>query len=71
MGHNKDIVINPSEVYIIYMLIVIRMIEKKGNKSWSLNVSPVNLKKEIIYLYAYFDDFDKVKEMLLRRYSSA
>jgi hypothetical protein len=31
----------------------------------------MNLKKEVIYLYAYFNNFDEVRKILVRRYPSA
>ena len=47
-----------------------KVIEKmsKTDTKLSYNDSPLDLKKEIIYLYMHYDNFNKVKEILIARY---
>jgi len=40
----------------------------KTDTKLSYNDSPLDLKKEIIYLYMHYDNFNKVKEILIARY---
>jgi len=67
---SKDIQINIYEIYVVYVLIIIRIIKNMNKKNLVLtyNTYPLHLKKEIIYLYMHYDDFSKVKEMLIERY---
>jgi len=70
MNINKDIEISPYEIYVMYVLITTKVIEKMKMKNLMLhyNVFPKNLKKEIIYLYLHYSSFIKVKEMLTALY---
>jgi len=54
----------------MHVLITTKVIEKmsKTDTKLSYNDSPLDLKKEIIYLYMHYDNFNKVKEILIARY---
>jgi len=42
------------------------MAKKKTELTY--NTSPKNLKKEMVYLYVHYDNYNKVKDLLVARY---
>jgi hypothetical protein len=72
MNVNKEIAISKPEIYVVYVRIMIKVIEKMSKKDVELNynASPKDLQQEILYLYVHYDSLEKVREVLGRRYPS-